>query len=196
MQNKLKSFADHWNSKIPRSAENVDVNRCLAVFNTADEIVKAVDRMVDYYGAFVKFKNGMAWSEKEAEEAMHLRLMLVCENFDCPWYSFAPTHGIDQSIVFSNFASIGHALWVSAKCCRSDDVPMVWGRLTSNSRQKIRSLARSGRLVTFVEILLYKNSGQCTPMQITHTLLRKGLRAGGCSFLRLSQSVDTVRALT
>ena len=46
MQNKLKSFADHWNSGIPRSAENVDAIRCIAVFNTADEIVKAVDRLV------------------------------------------------------------------------------------------------------------------------------------------------------
>lgn len=78
MQNKLKSFVDHWSEELPRPAENVDVVRGLAVFEDASKMSEGLLRLQTQFKHFVKFKNGMAWSPEQAKKAKHLRLVLAC----------------------------------------------------------------------------------------------------------------------
>ena len=81
MQNKLKSFKDHWEADVPRPAENVDVVRGMALFDDPQKFSDALGKLQKEMGPFVKFKNGMAWSDSQAKAAMHLRLILASVRF-------------------------------------------------------------------------------------------------------------------
>lgn len=81
LQNKLKSFDDHWTEPVPRPAESVDVVRGIAEFDDPHKMRDAMERLQDSFGSFVKFKNGMAWSDEQAKASMHLRLILACVRF-------------------------------------------------------------------------------------------------------------------
>ena len=77
MFTKMQSRADHRMKPRPRPANNVDINRCLAVTDDAQRLVVVLQKLRHLFGSFVKFKNGMALSDEEASEVFHLRLILV-----------------------------------------------------------------------------------------------------------------------
>ena len=84
MYEKMLSAADHATRPFPRPQFNVDVVRCLATFNTAEEMMAAQRRIESHFGGFVKYKNGMAWDDDTAAERFHLRTMLANVSFRHP----------------------------------------------------------------------------------------------------------------
>ena len=84
MANKMISREDHRYDAKPRPCQNVDINRCLAVAANADKMVAVLDALQQRFGAFAKFKNGMALSDKEATDIYHLRLCMVSVLFEHP----------------------------------------------------------------------------------------------------------------
>ena len=76
MFTKMQSRADHRMKPRPRPANNVDINRCLAVTDDAQRLVVVLQKLRNRFGSFVKFKNGMALSDEEASKLFHLRLIL------------------------------------------------------------------------------------------------------------------------
>jgi hypothetical protein len=84
MQNKMMAAEDHRYDTAPRPARNIDINRCLAVVDNGATMVNALDALRAQFGPFVKFKNAMALSQKEATAIFHLRLCLVSVLFEHP----------------------------------------------------------------------------------------------------------------
>ena len=155
MQNKLKSFKDHWPEEVPRPAENVDVVRGIACFNDPHQMRDGLERLQEAFGPFVKFKNGMAWSDAQAQAAQHLRLILASVRFTprhpdthaamtfgdlCQdprvrqkWEAYCSrdppaTRCIDEGIVGSGpwFRSIGIAMkWITSQELQNQTVTMV-----------------------------------------------------------------------
>jgi hypothetical protein len=77
MFTKMLSRSDHRMKPRPRPANNVDINRCLAVTDDAQRLVVVLQKLRTRFGSFVKFKNGMMLSDEEASKVFHLRLILV-----------------------------------------------------------------------------------------------------------------------
>jgi hypothetical protein len=102
MWNKMMSVDDHFFCERPRPAANIDIVRCLATFEEARDMRAAFDRLARAFGrgsvvsgggggatasatgGFVKFKNGMAWGEEEAQSRFHLRIVLATVSFTDP----------------------------------------------------------------------------------------------------------------
>jgi len=123
MQNKLKSFDDHWRDVVPRPAENVDVVRGMAVFETAGDMRLAMERLQEEYGPFVKFKNGMAWPDQQAKDAKHLRLVLA-------------------SIRFSPRKPDTNAAMTFGDLCDSVDVQRLWDAYSSRDPPATQCIER------------------------------------------------------
>ena len=84
MFNKMLSALDHRYDAKPRPAKNVDINRTLAVAENAAQMLALLDALQGRFGAFVKFKNGMALSDEDAASIFHLRLFMVSVLFEHP----------------------------------------------------------------------------------------------------------------
>lgn len=85
MAAKMSSRDDHLNAAYPRPAMNVDIVRCLGVFDTADDMRSGLEAFARAFGGkFVKLKNGMAWGEEVARSRFHLRLVLATVRFQHP----------------------------------------------------------------------------------------------------------------
>ena len=84
MYTKMLSREDHGQLPPPRAANNVDVVRCLVMFETADDMLRGFDAVPHVFAGSVysKFKNGMGLSEAEAEESFNLRLVLGTGKFE------------------------------------------------------------------------------------------------------------------
>ena len=84
MYTKMMSWSDHGQLSPPRAANNVDVIRCLVMFETATDMRRAFDVIPHAFAgrAYNKFKNGMSLSAKEVEESFYLRLVLGCGRFE------------------------------------------------------------------------------------------------------------------
>ena len=82
MYNKLMS--DYRRKRKPRGAQNIDMNRCLAVVKDPATLIKVLDALQKAFGAFAKWKNGMALDDKEAAEQFHLRLCMASVVFEHP----------------------------------------------------------------------------------------------------------------
>lgn len=90
MRIKMMSAADHRHALKPRPAKNVDINRCLAVVEDGEAMLAVFDGLRARFGPWVKFKNGMALPDNEAESIFHLRLCMVSILFEHP---ILPTFG-------------------------------------------------------------------------------------------------------
>ena len=77
MWDKMMSLDDHLLAEFPRPAMNVDVVRCLATFPKHDAMLAGFEALRTHFGGFVSFKNGMAWSDQEAAQNCHLRLVIA-----------------------------------------------------------------------------------------------------------------------
>ena len=85
MAAKMSSRDDHLNAAYPRPAMNIDIVRCLGVFETADEMRSGLAAFARAFGGkFLKLKNGMAWNEDVARSRFHLRLILATVTFQHP----------------------------------------------------------------------------------------------------------------
>ena len=83
MYAKMMSWNDHGQLPPPRPANNIDVVRCLVMFETPNDMRLAFDAIPQMFKGSVynKFKNGMATSESEAAESYYLRLVLGTGQF-------------------------------------------------------------------------------------------------------------------
>ena len=84
MYTKMMSWSDHAQLPRPRPAHNLDVIRCLVMFESAGDMRRAFDAVPHAFTGttYSKFKNGMSLSEKEVEEAYYLRLVLGSGKFE------------------------------------------------------------------------------------------------------------------
>ena len=86
MYNKMHSKDDHQPLPKPRPAHNIDVVRCLATFETIEDMRKCFECVQGVFddGKYAKFKNGMAWDDEFAATRYHLRVVLATGKFSVP----------------------------------------------------------------------------------------------------------------
>jgi len=86
MVNKMLSFDDHRKLPKPRPAHNIDVVRCLATFETPQDMLQGFEVVKTVFddGKYANFKNGMAWPAEVAESRFHLRIVLATGRFSIP----------------------------------------------------------------------------------------------------------------
>ena len=84
MYTKMMSREDHGQEPPPRAANNLDVVRCMAMFETADDMRQAFDAIPTAFAGkkYIRFKNGMQLSREDAREAFYLRLVLGTGRFE------------------------------------------------------------------------------------------------------------------
>ena len=80
----MLSAEDHLMCELPRPALNLDVVRCLAVFESPAAMLTALQTLCLSFGGFCKLKNGMNWSAQEAEGKFYLRTVMVTVEFCHP----------------------------------------------------------------------------------------------------------------
>ena len=86
MVNKMWSYDDHRTLPKPRPAHNIDVVRCLATFETPQDMLQAFEVVQKVFDddKYANFKNGMAWPEEVAKSRFHLRIVLATGIFSVP----------------------------------------------------------------------------------------------------------------
>ena len=120
-----------------RPAMNVDIVRCLAVFEDAAAMRSGLDAFCDRFGGgYCKFKNGMCWSNEEAAARHHLRLVMATVVFEHPDY---PTIGAlrncpDISTIWNNY------LDPSIETIPEECNPLAWQRQALAARQWLEQL--------------------------------------------------------